>query len=108
MTPNRHERRRAWALVPRAVRARAKAPALDYLPPRTRALLSRTITRRNALDRALAVERGMAPDDPRCARFAGEHYRDALDRVARKRAAVGLGLPRGAMAVAIAEGVESA
>jgi len=86
VTPNRHERRRAWALVPRAVRDQAPARALDYLPPRTRAALNRVIQRRNALDRALATARGMAPNDPRCARFAGEHYRDALDRQVKANA----------------------
>lgn len=79
--PTRHERRQAWALVPRALKP---APArLDYLPPRTREALNRVITRRNALDRAMAEARGMAPNDSRCARFAGEHYRDALDRAVR-------------------------
>ncbi len=87
--PNRHERRRAWALVPRPVRETAVAPALDWLPPRTRALLNRTITRRNALDRTLAVSKGLAPDSPKCARFAGVKYREALDCQVRANAKAG-------------------
>ncbi len=85
--PNRHERRRAWALVPRALKP--ATPALDWLPPRTRALLNRTITRRNALDRVLAVSKGLAPDSPKCARFAGVKYREALDRQVRANAKAG-------------------
>lgn len=86
--PNRRQRRAIWASVPRAVKdqARAVKGTVGWLPARTRARLNRDITRRNALDRSMAVARGMAPDDAWCARFAGEHYRDALDAEVRKRA----------------------
>ncbi len=104
--PNRHERRRAWALVPRALKP--PAPALDWLPPRTRTLLSRTITQRNALDRALAVARGLDPADPACARFQGAAYRDKLDTMVRRRRSAGLGAPEGSMAVAMANAVAKA
>lgn len=63
-----------------------------YLSPRARALLTRTITRRNALDRTLAVARGLAPDSPACARFQGPRYHAMLDAqvraMARARAGV--------------------
>ncbi len=86
--PSRHERRRAWALVPRALKP--AAPALDWLPPRTRALLSDTITQRNALDRTLAEARGLDPADPACARFQGAKYQAALDRQVRANAKAGV------------------
>lgn len=105
--PNRRERRAIWAGVPRAVKQQARAikGTVGWLPARTRLLLSRDITRRNDLDRSLAVGRGMAPDDARCARFRPE-LRDALDRVARKRHGVGLGAPSPAMAAGIWAGLE--
>lgn len=82
ITPNRHERRAAWARVPRALKP-AK-PRLDWLPARARALLSKGITRRNALDRAMAEARGLDPADPKCARFQGPAYHDRLDAAVRK------------------------
>lgn len=107
--PPRHVRRRAWALIPRAIRRQAPAMVLDWLPPRTRARLNRDITARNTLDRTMAAARGLAPDDPKCARFAGEHLRDALDRLVRKRRRVGLPVaPAPAMAAGMWAGLEGA
>lgn len=57
-----------------------------WLPPRARAVLSRAITLRNALDRALAVSKGVDPQDAACIRFQPGGA-DALDGVVRKRAA---------------------
>ncbi len=57
-----------------------------WLPPRARASLTRTIARRNALDRALAEARALDPADPRCARFQGAGACEALDREARRLA----------------------
>lgn len=57
-----------------------------YLPPRARAALNHVITKRNALDRALAESKGVDPQDPACIRFQPGGA-DALDRVVRKRAA---------------------
>lgn len=61
-------------------------PMTSWLPPRARRVLSARIARRNTLDRALAVARGLDPASPQCARFQSEHYRDALDRVVCQRA----------------------
>jgi len=55
----------------------------DWLPASTRRALSRTIARRNALDRALATARGIPADDPKCARFQGPGACAALDRMVR-------------------------
>lgn len=105
---NRHYRRQAWALVPRRIRDQAPVCRVDWLPDRTRAALSVVITRRNELDRALAEARGLAPDDPKCARFQGPEFHEKLDRVVRQRRSGGLTRPpTGAMAVACAEGVGS-
>lgn len=59
-------------------------PVTSWLPPRARRALSARIARRNALDRALAVARGLDPASPQCARFQSEHYRDALDTAVAK------------------------
>jgi hypothetical protein len=85
-TPNRHERRRIWALVPRAVREQAPPRRLDWLPPRARAVLSRDLRRRNDLDRALATARGLAADAPECARFQGVEQHEQLDAEVRRLA----------------------
>ena len=84
--PARRQRRRAWALVPRAVRDTAPPRLLDWVPPRARALLSRDLRRRNDLDRALATARGLAADDPACARFQGVDRHGQLDRQVRANA----------------------
>ncbi len=56
-----------------------------WLPARTRARLTRDITRRNALDRARMAEAGITdPTDTRGARFQGPGAHDALDRAVRK------------------------
>jgi len=54
-----------------------------WLPPRTRAKLSRDIAARNALDRALATARGIPADAPECARFQGPVRHDQLDAAVR-------------------------
>lgn len=61
-------------------------PVSNYLPPRARALLTRRIAARNALDRSLATARGIPADSPDCARFQGPGAHDALDREARRLA----------------------
>lgn len=86
--PVRHDRRRAWALVPRAVRATAPASRPSWLPARTRRVFDGRIRARNAVDRELAVSKGLAPDSPSCARFQGPEYHDRLDaEVSRRRRA---------------------
>src|SRR6185503_7954683 len=60
--------------------------SVGWLPARTRAKLSRDIAARNALDRRLAEQHGLAPDDPACARYPPGGT-DALDRMLRKRRA---------------------
>ena len=92
--PPRHLRRRAWALVPRAVRATAPAANPSWLPARTRAFFDARIRARNAVDRELAVSKGLAVDDPRCARFQGPEYHDRLDaEISRRRRAARRGTP---------------
>ena len=54
-----------------------------WLPPRARRALSAQLRRRRELDVALATAKGLAPDDPRCARFQGPGACAALDRIAR-------------------------
>lgn len=86
--PPRHLRRRAWALVPRTVRATAPAATPSWLPARTRAYFAKQIRARNAVDRELAVSKGVSVGAPECARFQGPEYHDRLDaEVSRRRRA---------------------
>lgn len=78
------------------------AIAGSYLPPRTRRVLSRTIARRNAVDRALAVEYGVDPYGAGRARYTAEG-RETLDRVIRSARVSGVTPRPWAIAKAYAE-----
>jgi hypothetical protein len=56
--------------------------ALPYLPPRARRVASAQCRARRVLDQALAVEKGLDPASPQCARFRPE-LRPHLDRAVR-------------------------
>lgn len=81
---------------------RTTAIAGSWLPARTRRALSRAITRRNAVDRAIAVEYGVDPDGAGRARYSAEGRR-MLDRVISKAAASGITPRPWAIAKAYAE-----